>query len=218
MSLANHHILITAGPTIEPLDPVRYISNYSSGKQGYAIAKACVGAGAKVTLVSGPVQLEAPKGVTLLSVKTADEMLAACEAALPADIAICVAAVCDWKSATTHTYKLKKRAGQETLLLELTRNPDILATLSRHQSRPKLVIGFAAETENHIEHAREKLNSKGCDWLLVNDVAEGSGTFGGDQTHLRLLRKGVEGVEDFGTLGKDEAAEALLHAITFLLH
>ena len=143
MTLQNKHILITAGPTIEPIDPVRFISNHSSGKQGYAIAEACVKAGAKVTLVSGPVEIGAPEGVTLVSVTTADDMLLACESALPADVAICVAAVCDWKPFKIYDHKLKKRDGHNTLSLELTKNPDVLAMLSTHLDRPKLVIGLS---------------------------------------------------------------------------
>lgn len=213
ISLENKHILITAGPTVEPIDPVRYISNYSSGKQGYAIAKVCVDAGALVTLVSGPVTIPVPEGVNLVAVKTAAEMEAACEQALPVDVAICVAAVCDWKPVMVYNHKLKKRSGQETLKLELTRNPDILTMLSTHMERPNLVVGFAAETQHHIEHAREKLEQKGCNWILANDVGEGSDTLGGDKTHLWLLRHGVEEVEDFGVLTKDEAAVRLISLI-----
>jgi phosphopantothenoylcysteine decarboxylase / phosphopantothenate---cysteine ligase len=168
------HAIVTAGPTQEPIDPVRYISNHSSGKQGYAIAAALAQAGAKVTLVSGPVTLPLPHpSITLQRVTTAQEMLAACEAALPADLFIATAAVADWRIAQPAATKIKKRDSGEPPVLALAENPDILKTISHHKKRPALVIGFAAETEKLEENARAKFGKKGCDWLLANDVSGG---------------------------------------------
>ncbi len=179
--LAGKRLLITSGPTHEPIDPVRYIANRSSGKQGHAIAAAAAAAGAEVALVSGPVNLPDPSGVTVVKVETAREMLQAVERALPADIAIFAAAVADWRIANAGEQKIKKKAGQATPELSLTENPDILSTIAHRKSqRPKLVIGFAAETENVAANAKDKLARKGCDWILANDVSPQTGIMGGD--------------------------------------
>lgn len=189
-SLAGLRALITSGPTYEPIDPVRFIGNRSSGKQGHAIATACARRGAGVTLVSGPTHEPDPAGVKTIHVETAEEMLQACEAALPADIAICAAAVSDWRVSAPANQKLKKTKDRPEPVLTLVRNPDILATLaSRTKDRPRLVIGFAAETEKLIEHARGKLASKGCDWIIANDVSPSTGTFGGKDNEVHLVRK-----------------------------
>lgn len=186
--LAGKKAVVTSGPTHEPIDPVRYIANRSSGKQGHAIAQALSDAGADVTLVSGPVTLPDPAGVTVVRVETAREMLGAVQAALPADIAICAAAVADWRTADEAGQKLKKDGSGVIPDLKLSENPDILATISTAgPSRPALVIGFAAETENVTEHARAKRDRKGCDWILANDVAPDTGTFGGDQNEICLI-------------------------------
>lgn len=181
------HALVTAGPTREPIDPVRFISNQSSGKQGYAIAAALAQAGALTTLVSGPVELAAPNGVKLIKVETAAQMLAACESALPADIAVMMAAVADWRIANVGNQKIKKQAGGLPTL-SLVENPDILATVSAHQTlRPKLVIGFAAETEKVVEHAKTKLTKKRCDWIVANDVSAATGVMGGDYNTVHVV-------------------------------
>lgn len=188
-SLEGLSALVTAGPTHEPLDPVRYIANHSSGRQGYAIAASLAAAGASVKLVSGPVALAPPPGVERIAVTTAEEMLAACEAALPVDLAVCAAAVGDWRPAVAAAGKLKKRQG-EAATLELVENPDILATLSRHPTaRPRLVIGFAAETGDPLAAGQDKLERKGCDWIVANDVSPGRGVFGGTRNTVTLLRR-----------------------------
>ena len=188
-SLQGQRVLITSGPTHEPIDPVRYIANRSSGKQGHAIAAAAAAAGADVTLVSGPVNVPDPPGVKVIKVETAREMLQAVERALPADVAIFAAAVADWRVANAGEQKLKKRAGNPTPELSLVENPDILATIAKRKTqRPKLVIGFAAETENVAANAKAKLASKGCDWILANDVSPQSGVMGGDRNTITLVR------------------------------
>ena len=209
LPLRGRHMLITSGPTQEPIDPVRYIANRSSGKQGHALARAAKALGADVTLVSGPVTLPDPQGVRVVKVDTAHEMLAAVQAALPADIAICAAAVADWRASDEAPHKLKKpHQGTETTLA-LTLNPDILATISKPgPSRPRLVIGFAAETENLIENARAKRLRKGADWIVANDVWPGTGAMGGDQTQIHLVTG--DGVEDWPPMSKDEMAARLL--------
>jgi phosphopantothenoylcysteine decarboxylase / phosphopantothenate---cysteine ligase len=208
--LAGRRALVTSGPTQEPIDPVRYISNRSSGKQGHAIAAALARLGAETVLVSGPVQEPDPAGARVLRVMTAEEMLAACEASLPADVAVCAAAVADWRVATQANQKLKKGSGGPPLL-QLAENPDILATLSRHRTRPGLVIGFAAETERVVEHAQAKRIKKGCDWILANDVSPATGTFGGSSNTVHLVTG--SGVEDWPTLAKSEVADRLAHRI-----
>jgi phosphopantothenoylcysteine decarboxylase/phosphopantothenate--cysteine ligase len=185
--LAGRSAVVTSGPTREPLDPVRYLSNNSSGRQGHAIARALVEAGANVTLVSGPVAELDPPGAKVVKVETAREMLAAVEAALPVDIAIFAAAVADWRPAAMPTEKIKKREGEGPPAIELVENPDILQTVARNRPRPGLVIGFAAETGDLEAQARAKLARKGCDWLLANDVSTGSAVFGGDRNRILLL-------------------------------
>jgi phosphopantothenoylcysteine decarboxylase/phosphopantothenate--cysteine ligase len=203
--------LVTSGPTREAIDPVRYLSNHSSGKQGHAIAATLAAAGADVTLVTGPVALADPPGVVTRHVESAREMLAACEAALPVDVAVCAAAVADWRPARVPRQKLKKNGG--TPLIELVENPDILRSLARRaEARPRLVVGFAAETEAHLRNARAKLERKGCDWILANDVSPESGTFGGDRNRVHLLRQGG-GEEAWPAMGKAEVAGRLVAAI-----
>ena len=205
--LSGKHVLVTAGPTHEPLDPVRYLANRSSGKQGFAIAVAAAELGARVTLVTGPVALADPTGVSVMHVETAREMLAAVEAALPADAAIMTAAVADWRSADEAPQKIKKTRGGKPLTLSLAENPDILATLAKHAKRPKLLIGFAAETENLIANARAKLAAKGCDWIVANDVSEAGGAMGGDENAVTIVT--ANGVENWPRLSKRAVAERL---------
>ena len=209
--LAGRRALVTSGPTREPIDPVRYLSNHSSGKQGHAIAAALAALGAETVLVSGPTQEATPPGVRLVAVETAQQMLAACEAALPVDVAVMAAAVSDWRVATVAAQKLKKN-GAGAPALRLVENPDILATIAhRGNDRPALVVGFAAETENILANARAKLAKKGCDWILANDVAPGTGTFGGDSNTIRLVDRA--GVEDWPPMKKREVAERLAERI-----
>jgi phosphopantothenoylcysteine decarboxylase/phosphopantothenate--cysteine ligase len=203
--LAGRHVLVTSGPTHEPIDPVRYIANRSSGKQGHAIAGALAALGARVTLVSGPVTVPDPAGVTVVRIESAREMLAACEAALPADAAICAAAVADWRTAREAGQKLKKIPGEAPAPLELALNPDILATLSAHAMRPELVVGFAAETENVVANAIAKRARKGCDWIVANDVS--GDVMGGAENAVHLVT--ATGVEDWPRLPKEEVARRL---------
>lgn len=210
--LKGKHVLITAGPTREPIDPVRYISNHSSGKQGYAIAEAAVKMGAQVTLVSGPVALAIPPGVGLIPVTTAQEMLAAVQKSLPADVAIFSAAVADWRVANTSDEKMKKDKSGEPPQLSFVENPDILKTIATaNTGRPKLVIGFAAETEKVIAHAQEKLTRKGCDLIVANDVSPEGGVFGGDRNTVHLVSK--TGVETWPEMPKAQVAEKLMQHI-----
>jgi phosphopantothenoylcysteine decarboxylase/phosphopantothenate--cysteine ligase len=211
--LAGRRAVITAGPTAEPIDPVRLITNRSSGKQGYAIATALAALGADVTLVSGPTALPAPAGVNRVEVETAREMLAACEAALPADIAVCVAAVADWRPQTLNGSKIKKGAGGPPAI-SLVENPDILATLSRAAARPKLVVGFAAETDDVEAHAAAKLARKGCDWIVANDVSV-AGTMGGDLNAVAIVSKA--GIERWERMAKGEVARKLAQRIAQFL-
>ena len=212
--LKSKKILVTAGPTREPIDPVRYISNYSSGKQGYAIAEAARDMGADVTLVSGPVSLAKPVGITVSNVQTADEMLKACDGIY--DVVICAAAVADWKVTKPASHKIKKTKSGEVPALSFIENPDILATLSKPgKSRAKLVVGFAAETENVIEYAKAKLTKKGCDLIVANDVSETSGVFGGDKNTVHIVNP--KGVEDWPNLSKAEVARRLMTHIAGLL-
>ncbi len=214
-SLAGMRVLITAGPTHEPIDPVRYIANRSSGKQGFAIAAAAQAAGADVVLISGPVELNDPAGVTVKRVESAREMLQRVEAALPVDIAIFAAAVADWRVASEGAQKLKKTSvGMPPL--QLVENPDILATISKLQDkRPSLVIGFAAETEHLIDNARAKLERKGCDWIVANDVSPATGVMGGDRNTVHLLkREGADvSVNSWPAMDKGEVAIALVARI-----
>ena len=207
--LAGRRVLITSGPTQEPIDPVRYIANRSSGKQGHALARAAAALGAEVTLVSGPVTLADPEGVRVVKVETAHEMLEATLDALPADIAICAAAVADWRAADEATHKLKKQNQAAETILKLVQNPDILAMVAGLGARrPCLVIGFAAETENLIANATAKRRAKGADWIVANDVWAGTGAMGSDQTQVHLVTPA--GVEDWPPLSKDETAARLL--------
>jgi phosphopantothenoylcysteine decarboxylase / phosphopantothenate---cysteine ligase len=204
--LKGRRALVTSGPTHEPIDPVRYIANRSSGKQGHAIAAALAGLGAETVLISGPSREADPRGVRVVRVETAREMLSACEAALPADIAVCAAAVADWRVAETAGQKIKKNGKPPSL--KLAENPDILKTLSgAGNRRPALVVGFAAETENVVAHAREKLARKGCDWILANDVSPATGTFGGDSNTIHLVE--AAGVEDWPVMSKQDVASRL---------
>ena len=209
--LAGKHVIVTSGPTHEPIDPVRYIANRSSGKQGHAIAKAAAEAGARVTLVSGPVDLPDPAGITTIHVESAREMLAAVEQALPAGIGIFAAAVADWRVANAGGQKIKKDGGKLPELA-LTENPDILATIARrNEGRPPLMVGFAAETENVVEHARQKLARKGCDLIVANDVSAATGVMGGDRNTVHLVSP--SGVETWPTLSKTEVARRLVERL-----
>jgi phosphopantothenoylcysteine decarboxylase / phosphopantothenate---cysteine ligase len=213
--LAGRRALVTSGPTHEAIDPVRYIANRSSGRQGHAIARALADAGALVTLVTGPVALPDPPGVRAVHVESAHEMLAAAEAALPADVAVCAAAVADWRPAEAVAQKLKKDGG--TPRIGLAENPDILATLSAAgPRRPRLVIGFAAETERLVEHARAKLARKGCDWILANDVSPDAGVLGGLRNRVVLVQGDAE-PEAWPELSKDEVAARLVRRIALSL-
>jgi len=210
--LKGKRALVTSGPTHEPIDPVRYLANRSSGKQGYAIAQALARLGAETILVSGPTHLSDPPGVTVRRVETAREMLTACETALPADIAICAAAVADWRVASDAEQKLKKQSGEQAPALMLVENPDILATLSQKKNhRPPLVVGFAAETEKVVEHATSKRERKGCDWIVANDVSPATGVMGGDLNTVHLITR--EGQEDWPLLPKQAVAERLARRI-----
>ena len=210
-ALAGKRVIVTSGPTHEPIDPVRYIANRSSGKQGHAIAAAAAAAGAEVTLVSGPVNVPDPPGVRVVKVKTAQDMLAAVTKALPADVAVFAAAVADWRIAKPQANKIKKGAGGSPKLA-LTENPDILATVAHDaRKRPRLVIGFAAETERIIEHAKAKLARKGCDWILANDVSAEGGAMGGDRNTVHLVT--AQGVESWPPQSKAEVARALVARI-----
>ncbi|MCK2052587.1 phosphopantothenoylcysteine decarboxylase [Methylobacterium sp. 37f] len=214
--LAGKRVLVTSGPTHEPIDPVRYLANRSSGRQGHAIAAAAAAAGAEVTLVSGPVLIPAPAGVRVVPVETAREMLAAVEAALPADLAIFAAAVGDWRPAETRSSKIKKD-GTAPAPLALVENPDILATIAgRTAGRPRLVVGFAAETDTVLDNARAKIARKGCDFIVANDVSPAGGVMGGTANTVHLVgRDGT--VETWPTLDKDEVGRRLIRHFAGLL-
>jgi phosphopantothenoylcysteine decarboxylase/phosphopantothenate--cysteine ligase len=209
--LNGKHIIVTAGPTHEPIDPVRYIANRSSGKQGFAIAGALTALGARVTLVAGPVALPTPPGVDRVDVETALEMREAVNAALPADAAVMVAAVADWRVAPS-TQKIKKGANGPPIL-HLVENPDILATLARSPRRPRLVVGFAAETEQVVDHARAKLARKGADWIVANDVS--GDVMGGEANSIHIVS--ADGVESWERLPKSEVAARLADRIAAAL-
>lgn len=210
-TLTGRRALVTSGPTHEPIDPVRYLANRSSGRQGHAIAAALAALGARVTLVSGPVALPDPPGVITLHVETAAQMLTACLEALPADVAVCAAAVADWRIAEPAGLKLKKTENGVPPSIALTPNPDILATLSRPGStRPRLVVGFAAETNDLRMHAVEKRRRKGCDWIVANEVGEG-GVMGGTENEVHLVTE--QGIEDWPRLPKDQVARLLADRI-----
>ncbi len=210
--LFGKHVLVTAGPTHEPIDPVRYIANRSSGKQGFAIAAAAAALGARVTLVSGPVHLPTPPGVDRIDIESAREMAEAVKASLPADAAIMVAAVADWRTDSVAQEKMKKRGSAPPALL-LTENPDILASVSASRQRPKLLVGFAAETEKVLEHAKEKRKRKGADWIIANDVSgpTGQSVMGGEINRVHIVS--AKGVEDLPEMPKDQVARALMERI-----
>jgi phosphopantothenoylcysteine decarboxylase/phosphopantothenate--cysteine ligase len=213
--LKGRRVIVTSGPTHEPIDPVRYIANRSSGKQGHAIAAAAAAAAADVTLVSGPVNVTDPTGVQVIKVETAQEMLAAVEKALPADVAIFAAAVADWRVADAKAQKIKK-AGKAAPELDLVENPDILSSVAHDKSqRPKLVIGFAAETEKVVENAKAKLARKGCDWIVANDVSPASGVMGGDSNTVHIVTR--SGVESLSPQSKEQVADALIARIAAAL-
>ncbi len=213
--LTGKRVLVTSGPTSEPIDPVRFIANRSSGKQGHAIAAAAAAAGAEVVLVSGPVNLPDPPGLSVVKVETASEMLAAVEKALPADVAVFAAAVADWRPERVSENKIKKQQGR-TPTLELVENPDILSTIAHRKSgRPRLVVGFAAETDHVIANAKAKLKKKGCDRILANDVSPGTGIMGGDANTVHLIS--ADGVESWPPQSKDDVARALVERIAAAL-
>ena len=219
--LAGKRIVVTSGPTHEPIDPVRYIANRSSGKQGHAIAAALAKLGADVRLVSGPVNIPDPAGVSVTRVETARQMMAAVEAALPADAGVFVAAVADWRTDGEAGQKIKKEPGKGPPALQMIENPDILATIGHHARRPGLVIGFAAETQDVAENARKKLDKKGADLIVANDVSHDSGVnaadggkggvMGGARNRVRIVT--ADGVEDWPEMSKDEVAERLASLI-----
>ena len=213
--LAGKRALVTSGPTHEPIDPVRYIANRASGKQGHAIAAALARAGAATTLVTGPTHEPDPAGVAVVRIESASEMLAACKAALPADVAVFAAAVSDWRVAAQAGQKIKKSTGAPPQLA-LAENPDILATLAAPGNlRPRLVIGFAAETEKVVENAKAKLKKKGCDWIVANDVSPATGTFGGSDNTVHLVTG--KGVEDWPPMSKTDVAARLIERIGMAL-
>ncbi len=213
-SLAGIKALVTAGPTHEPIDPVRYLANRSSGKQGFAIARALAEAGAETTLISGPVELAPPPSVKLIRVQTARQMWAASEAALPVDVAVCTAAVADWRPDTIANSKLKKGDGAPPAVA-LVQNPDILAGISHHAKRPRLVIGFAAETDDLIANATAKRAAKGCDWIIANDVGAESGVMGGDRNRVHLI--GAGHIVSWPDMTKAEVAQRLVTRIVATL-
>jgi phosphopantothenoylcysteine decarboxylase/phosphopantothenate--cysteine ligase len=210
--LSGKHILITAGPTHEPIDPVRYIANRSSGKQGFAIAAAAAAAGARVTLIAGPVRLATPAGVARIDVESARDMAAAVDAALPVDAAVMVAAVADWRTVDCAGGKIKK-SGDGPPALQLTENPDILAGLGHSAQRPRLLIGFAAETSDVIQHAQAKLARKGADWIIANDVScqNGQSVMGGEVNTVHIIR--ASGVESLSEMPKADVARAIVERI-----
>ncbi|HVZ13474.1 MAG TPA: bifunctional phosphopantothenoylcysteine decarboxylase/phosphopantothenate--cysteine ligase CoaBC [Bauldia sp.] len=214
-TLAGRHVIVTSGPTHEPLDPVRYLANRSSGRQGHAIAAAAARAGARVTLVSGPVAISDPPGVQVVHVETAEQMLAAVNAALPADVAIFAAAVADWRAAKFQGEKIKKK-GARPPQLALTENPDILSSVAhRGRGRPRLVIGFAAETQDLMANATRKLQAKGADWIVANDVSPEAGVMGGEENTVHIIS--AKGTEDWPRLAKVDVAERLVAKIAAAL-
>lgn len=214
--LAGKHVVVTSGPTHEPIDPVRYIANRSSGAQGTALAAALRDLGARVTFVTGPAAVAPPSGVTVVPVETAAEMAAAVEAALPADAAVMAAAVADWRVANASGRKLKKDGSGKAPALEFAENPDILATVSKGAQRPRLVVGFAAETDDVVAHATAKRARKGCDWIVANDVSPATGIMGGVENAVTLISGA--GAEAWPRMGKDEVARRLAARIAEALH
>jgi phosphopantothenoylcysteine decarboxylase/phosphopantothenate--cysteine ligase len=212
LPLAGTHVLVTSGPTHEPIDPVRYLANRSSGRQGHAIATAAAAAGARVTLVSGPVTLADPEGVDVIHVETARQMRDAAIAALPVDVAIMAAAVADWRVAEESGGKIKKDGSGKPPPMALIENPDILATIGKHETlRPALVVGFAAETDAIAANARKKLDAKGADWIVANDVSPETGIMGGEENAVRLVT--ASGIEEWPRLAKTAVAEKLVARI-----
>jgi len=209
--LQGRHVLVTSGPTHEPIDPVRYIANRSSGAQGTAIAAALRDLGARVTFVTGPATVPPPDGVTVVKVETARQMLEAVEAALPADAAVMAAAVADWRVANEGVQKMKKDGSGKAPALEFAENPDILATLSKGPQRPRLVVGFAAETEHVVDHATAKRARKGCDWIVANDVSPATGIMGGTENAVVLISD--TGAEHWPRMAKDQVARKLAQRI-----
>jgi len=210
--LKGRRAIVTSGPTYEAIDPVRYLANRSSGKQGHAIAAALAGLGAEVVLVAGPNNQPDPSRVTIRNIESAAQMLAACEAALPADIAVCAAAVADWRVAGEAKQKMKKDGSGRPPALNLVENPDILATLSQmNGGRPSLVVGFAAETEKVVDHAQSKRTRKGCDWIVANDVGTGTSVMGGDENTVHLIT--AADVENWPKMPKDAVATTLAKRI-----
>lgn len=208
--------IVTSGPTREKIDPVRFISNFSSGKQGHAIAEALLKAGFEVTLISGPVTIPDPVGIKTIHVETAEEMLLACTTALPVDVAVCVAAVCDFRPVKISANKIKKqtKGDGEILPIKLIQNPDILKTISNHKLRPKVVVGFAAETENLLKNATDKLQTKGCDIIVANNVGDNN-IFGSNSTNITFISP--QEVEQLGVANKSKVAEELVTRISKLL-
>jgi phosphopantothenoylcysteine decarboxylase/phosphopantothenate--cysteine ligase len=214
--LSGRHVVVTSGPTHEPIDPVRYIANRSSGRQGHAIAAAVASLGARVTLISGPVTVPDPSGVAVQRVESAQQMLDACQSALPADVAIFAAAVADWRVAGVAAGKIKKQPGAAPPALELVANPDILATIAQAgPKRPRLVIGFAAETDDLMANAQAKRKRKNADWIVANDVSAATGIMGGEQNAVHLIT--ADGVEDWPLLAKQEVARRLAARIAAAL-
>jgi phosphopantothenoylcysteine decarboxylase/phosphopantothenate--cysteine ligase len=214
--LSGRHVLVTSGPTHEPIDPVRYIANRSSGRQGHAIAAAFAGLGARVTLVSGPVTVADPLGVAVKHVESAREMLEACQAALPADVAVFAAAVADWRVAGAASGKIKKVPGAAPPALELVPNPDILATIAQPgPKRPRLVVGFAAETDDLLANAQSKRTRKNADWIIANDVSPATGIMGGEENAVHLIT--TDGVEDWPRLAKSEVARRIAERVAAAL-
>ena len=213
--LVGRHVLVTSGPTIEPIDPVRFITNRSSGKQGHAVAAAAARAGARVTLISGPVSIPDPDGVDVVRVETAQQMFEAVFAALPADAAFMAAAVSDWRPTSVAHEKIKKAAGDPPPLL-FVENPDILATLGHGAQRPKIVVGFAAETTSMEANAARKLATKGADYIVANDVSATGGVFGSDVNRVHILSE--SGMDVWPTLSKEEVAERLIALVADRLH
>ena len=209
--LAGKHVLVTSGPTHEPIDPVRYIANRSSGAQGTAIAAALRDLGARVTFVTGPASVPPPEGVAVMRVETARQMLAAVQSALPADAAVMAAAVADWRVANAAGQKMKKDGSGKAPALEFAENPDILATVSKGANRPRLVVGFAAETEKVVDHATAKRLRKGCDWIVANDVSPETGIMGGAENAVTLIS--ATGAESWPRMGKDQVARQLAQRI-----
>ncbi|MDB2414847.1 bifunctional phosphopantothenoylcysteine decarboxylase/phosphopantothenate--cysteine ligase CoaBC [Rickettsiales bacterium] len=211
MNLKGLKVIVTSGPTREKIDPVRYISNFSSGKQGHAIAKALAEEGADVTLISGPVSLKTPDNCKIINVESAQEMLNACLDCLPVDIAICAAAVSDWRLKDISTNKIKKNDNENNLQINLVKNPDILASISQHESRPKLVVGFAAETENLIENAKSKLKNKQCDLIIANLISQDDNVFGSDENKVFFIDS--QKTEELPKMNKNNIALHLCNKI-----